>query len=62
MVAARVKAWSSSKMVGFLRLCLFGSAQGRANKAFSTFTTKLSVFTDPVVIMIWESLPPGTVP
>lgn len=56
MVAAKVEAWRSSKMMGFVRQHLFGSAEGHANKAFSTFTTELSVFTDPVVVMIWESL------
>lgn len=48
MVAAKVEAWRSSKMMGFVRQHLFGSAEGHASKAFSTFTTELSVFTDPV--------------
>lgn len=62
MVAAKVEAWRSSKMMGFVRQHLFGSAEGHANKAFSTFTTELSVFTDPVGGYDLGISAPGTVP
>lgn len=61
MIAAKVEVRSSSKIMGFVRQYLFGSAWGHANKAFSSFTTELSVLTDLGAVMIWESQLPGTV-
>lgn len=55
MLTAKLEAWSS-KMMGSVSQHLFAQAQRHANKAFSTLTTELSMFIDPVLVIIWEPL------